>query len=338
MPLVRLFGGQDTHNSRGAVGHVHVLSQREPALVAVGHVSYQSPDTPPMPLRLVAFGVKLKMIAQSYNPATLNSFMGTKCPTCGKSFKSLNGMSVHHTKAHGVPIDTRVTVECAWCGSEKKVHQVHTRNFGRHFCSIGCEGDWKSEHYKPHNKKPPVEQICEQCGTEFSVKPSETDRKFCSRKCYHAYNRETNRFAGENNAQWKEKVQNKCEWCGGSFEVMPCRASWRRFCSNECLNGWKSSITGPDHPLWRAGGGWYRHVRSALGPVGWHTLRREHLNDECKKCGESGGQLHLHHIVPVLAGGTNEPWNFMTLCGSCHTTAERYTESIPGITPILAAD
>jgi len=45
-------------------------------------------------------------------------------------------------------------------------------------------------------------------------------------------------------------------------------------------------------------------------------------------CGESAEKLDLHHIIPLLAGGVNEEWNYMTLCRSCHITVEHYTSTI----------
>ena len=38
---------------------------------------------------------------------------------------------------------------------------------------------------------------------------------------------------------------------------------------------------------------------------------------KCVRCGNTTA-LHLHHIVAVLDGGTNEHDNIMTLCARCH--------------------
>ncbi|MFC7137372.1 HNH endonuclease [Halobaculum litoreum] len=43
---------------------------------------------------------------------------------------------------------------------------------------------------------------------------------------------------------------------------------------------------------------------------------------------DDGRALHVHHIVPVLAGGTSEPWNLITLCAACHRRVETYTKDI----------
>lgn len=38
----------------------------------------------------------------------------------------------------------------------------------------------------------------------------------------------------------------------------------------------------------------------------------------CVNCGVKGKGLHVHHLVPRSAGGTDEPSNLRTLCSGCH--------------------
>jgi len=45
----------------------------------------------------------------------------------------------------------------------------------------------------------------------------------------------------------------------------------------------------------------------------------------CKKCG-SGGNVHLHHITPVIYGGTNDYENLSPLCSKCHKDYHNYFE------------
>lgn len=58
--------------------------------------------------------------------------------------------------------------------------------------------------------------------------------------------------------------------------------------------------------------------------------RRATLADTCEACGwktpveiqaTRGPILHMHHVVPVAAGGTNESANLVTLCPNCHALA-----------------
>lgn len=81
-------------------------------------------------------------------------------------------------------------------------------------------------------------------------------------------------------------------------------------------------LTGQDSPTWRGGKSIYDAVKLNLS--NWQKARRNHRGDECEHCGEAD-TLHLHHIIPVMSGGTNEPWNLMTLCEQCHGSVEWFT-------------
>jgi len=92
--------------------------------------------------------------------------------------------------------------------------------------------------------------------------------------------------------------------------------------------------TGQDHPNWRGG----KHLVDALRKQhrpSWWTVRDAARAGECYKCGASGCKLDVHHIVPISAGGTNDGWNLMTLCESCHRTVEAYTRTLPGMQPVV---
>ena len=41
----------------------------------------------------------------------------------------------------------------------------------------------------------------------------------------------------------------------------------------------------------------------------------------CKRCGffgHDGAGLHVHHVIEVCQGGSDDPENLHTLCGDCH--------------------
>ncbi|WP_425433354.1 HNH endonuclease [Haloarcula salinisoli] len=136
--------------------------------------------------------------------------------------------------------------------------------------------------------------------------------------------------SGKNAPSWKGgKVRVECERCDTEFDVKPVRANKARFCSYACRNEWLTTQTGQDHPNWKGG----RHLRNIVvkqlhGPS-WTTIREEHVSSECQNCGIDESQfdrgLDLHHIVPIQAGGTNQGYNLITLCRSCHKKAESYT-------------
>jgi hypothetical protein len=57
-------------------------------------------------------------------------------------------------------------------------------------------------------------------------------------------------------------------------------------------------------------------------------------------CGdEATDRAHdLHHIVPILAGGVNDPELLIELCRECHESTEAYTRDLPGMGPVLTEE
>ena len=55
-------------------------------------------------------------------------------------------------------------------------------------------------------------------------------------------------------------------------------------------------------------------------PAYWPELRQVVLDRDGYRCGNCGGSedLHIHHIIPLSLGGSNEMGNLRTLCRSCH--------------------
>jgi 5-methylcytosine-specific restriction endonuclease McrA len=45
---------------------------------------------------------------------------------------------------------------------------------------------------------------------------------------------------------------------------------------------------------------------------------RQRDNEQCQSCGTKDEELHVHHIVPLGAGGSNAKSNLITLCEQCH--------------------
>lgn len=85
-------------------------------------------------------------------------------------------------------------------------------------------------------------------------------------------------------------------------------------------NGMKG-VTGQDSPTWLGGRSVYGAIKKQFHGQSWEDDREQHLADECRVCGDES-ELVLHHIIPIMAGGTNDSYNYMTLCRSCHGTVE----------------
>lgn len=121
-------------------------------------------------------------------------------------------------------------------------------------------------------------------------------------------------------------VERDCDFCGDVFErgLKDEIESDRGFCSRDCFH---AANRGEEHPLWKGGGTapLYMKIRDSIGDRTWESVRGEQIEEECECC-SSGEGLVLHHIVPVMSGGTNGAWNLMTLCRSCHAQVEKKTK------------
>jgi hypothetical protein len=57
----------------------------------------------------------------------------------------------------------------------------------------------------------------------------------------------------------------------------------------------------------------------------WPMARKKALKRDGYRCYYCGckERLQVHHIRPVLSGGTNDQWNLVTLCSDCHRSDHR---------------
>lgn len=269
-----------------------------------------------------------------------------ECPTCGRlDFNSTKGMKIHHASAHDESIAGEV-VHCDFCGGETRTPPSKVEQLDHHFCDERCEGKWRSNHLSGPNAPQwnggTVTVRCPHCGDEIERHPHEinqSDRNFCDATCRGQWRSEN--WSRENFPVWKGgKVTVECDWC--SVEVERRRDQLKKyersFCSDDCLGEWRSSIQrGQNNPVWTGG----RHIREAIrrliGNSPWTKIASQARKSECGMCKTgttSDGRQHaVHHIVPLMAGGCNEPELLMTLCPSCHRKVEAYTRQL--LSPVL---
>lgn len=247
---------------------------------------------------------------------------------CSENCK--NEWQDEHLHGENHPRYKKNTVDsvCEQCGESYTVGEW--RADSSRFCSYQCLGEYREEAYAGdgHPKsKEYITKFCEICGERYSVKPSVAEkRRFCSVQCMGEW-RST--ITGQDHPNWKQ-VTVQCEFCDEEFYPQPSQADEARFCSRECYGEWRSvNLQGQDHPNWKGGHKLYYAVRSQLHGRSWEKVRDSELGPECRVCGDDG-DLHLHHVIPILSGGTNEPWNLVTLCESCHPTAEAYIKNQVG--------
>lgn len=178
-----------------------------------------------------------------------------KCKTCGKEFVN----SQEHRKYCSFDCSpchrkrTRYAAHvcyCIVCGAEIRTYPSKEKRF----CSVECR--------KIHKIQQRHLKICEYCGKQYTVIPSDSAAShYCSNKCYHAGKRKypikliTCKNCGKEFSANFSPVQNSypvfcsfecrvkygwvtktCEYCGVEFEVTRSRVAKRKYCSRECSN------------------------------------------------------------------------------------------------------
>jgi hypothetical protein len=96
--------------------------------------------------------------------------------------------------------------------------------------------------------------------------------------------------------------------------------------------------TGQDHPCWRGGKSVYDAVKKQLPGKSWRQKKveaKDRDDNTCQMCDATECKLDSHHIVPIMAGGTNGFWNLITLCESCHSKCEMYTRQFDEFSSVL---
>lgn len=248
--------------------------------------------------------------------------MGSRrCPTCEKTFSTVQGTRQHHTKVHGDPLPNRT---CTGCGGD-----FYDPKARREFCN-DCNPN--AGRYNGNWSDAKKGAACIRCGDSFEYYPSDKVGKYCS-QCVQ----ETDEFLGDPYAEVVnvERIERECDYCGRAMEVLASERNYGngRFCSRDCLSAWMSeNWTGENHHQWQGGsrryaGRWWRARRKALERDGYR----------CKNCGKSADQIgrnpDVHHIRPLKefddpqrAHSIN---NLICLCRKCHRNAEEGNIDVP---------
>jgi len=199
----------------------------------------------------------------------------------------------------------------------------------------GVATHWRHNH---SGMLPWMKTECDQCGKIFKKQESQqksSKNDFCSREC-------NNKWLSENATGPRSNLWNggnetvSCSWCGKSFERKPSHVGNRNFCSQDCHGKWQSeNNTGDNNPAWTGGANYYLAIRKLIDNKTWEESReicRERHDYECALCGihqsELERKLDVHHIIPLLSGGTNAQYNLLPLCQNCHGPVESYTKDI----------
>ena len=254
-------------------------------------------------------------------------------------------MKIHHKRSHGESI-AGVVVECDHCGDNTRTEPHKARKLEHHFCNQDCEGKWRSDRFQgeksPVWKRGPETVQCHLCGAEVERRAWEIEtaaRNFCSNRCRGEWR--SKNWEAEDYPRWQGgKATVECSIC--SEEVSRRQDQLKKydqhFCSTDCLGEWRSDTQrGRDNPVWTGGSNIRDAVRRLLSDEPWTRIAAAARDDECEHCGsdstEYNRSLAVHHIVPVMAGGSNAEELLMTLCPGCHRKVEAFTRRF--VDPVL---
>ena len=215
---------------------------------------------------------------------------------------------------------------CNYCGNEFKTNTNNDK-----YCSKECEEKYRNEW---KNKI----RVCPNCNIKFTSDKINT--RFCSKECSVDYNKQQN--IKKQKDKNKDIINRECLCCKNNFEI---KNKNQKFCSNECrgnyykkdkiqniikennikeynksyslppfnnnFNDINSSFNGKTINYWLLGG-FNDELKEAIKDRdGW----------KCYIC-ERETNLHVHHIIPRIEGGTHHPSNLITLCRGCHKSIE----------------
>lgn len=270
----------------------------------------------------------------------------TLCPTCGADdFSTVKGMKSHHKRVHGWSI-AGVVVECDYCGSQKRTTPRKAESNEHHFCDEACEGAWRSTRFSGRGGPGWTggrETIqCNHCGADIKRYRREIElanRNFCDATCRGQWRSEN--WDVQDLPRWSGGPRSvSCHECGQLFQRKQSQVerAKRQFCGRECFGTWHASFQrGSDNPSWIGGAEIRKSVRNLIGDSPWVEIAADIRDSNCELCGTHATSddraLSVHHIVPIMAGGTNSSEFLMTLCNACHRTVETFTRQF--VKPVL---
>lgn len=159
-----------------------------------------------------------------------------KCKQCGKEVKTnvktskfcsqdcLNKWKSDNIKGKNHHNYNRVKCKCDYCKKEIELKRSIHNKSEHHFCSKECQGKWNSIHRIGENnpnygngdkirgdknyswKGGDVYYKCEQCGKEHHTNKASYEfytHHFCSKECFHEWQRETEIWKGEKSPRWR---------------------------------------------------------------------------------------------------------------------------------------
>jgi len=181
-----------------------------------------------------------------------------------------------------------ITKKCLKCGEEFSVHKC--RETKAQYCSNKCRYEHKTGRTLKKCK-------CAMCGTMFDVE-RRLMGKYCSEYCYHMSKR--------------RRINKTCFNCGKEFEIK--RTTTMNCCSMKCRLEYQQKNKKPR--IYQKADPYY-HTKE------WKRARMRALvrdDFKCVKCGIDTFKLHVHHIISLKCGGSDELDNIISVCHKCHAS------------------
>jgi 5-methylcytosine-specific restriction endonuclease McrA len=142
-----------------------------------------------------------------------------------------------------------------------------------------------------------IVQYCKHCRKEYWITAAEFNRgrKYCSYEC-----------------RVKDgHITIACGVCGKEITILKSKYEYgQRHCCKACVG--ISQRKGNRHSA--------AMIRRSEGMKAWRKKVFERDEYTCRICGQVGGRLNAHHIIPFSVDYAlrNEVGNGMTLCDKCH--------------------
>lgn len=231
-------------------------------------------------------------------------------------------------------------------------------------CGCGCAIVYNRSHryrgtprfISGHNGSRGTHTItpCRHCGREFRH-PTHEPRVYCSRQCSEEHQRQHGHLKGAAHPQFDPANQHtgQCRQCGAVFQYAIQREAERRsgkqrvYCSTACYRAHQREhghLKGARHPQYgkrgplnhRWGGGSGSATQAERRTIEYRAWRKAvYRRDDftCQRCGQRGGELHAHHVIPFAQDKSKayDVGNGITLCVRCHRAIHRCQAAAPAV-------
>ena len=122
-------------------------------------------------------------------------------------------------------------IECKCHNCSKVIYVIPSKKGEHNFCSNKCVGEYNAKTYKDNR----ICKVCEICNTEFLVKPSYKDARFCSPQCQNKWQAT---LVAEQASNWRGGGQTvNCKYCNEQFQRKS-PSSQQIFCCLDCKHSY----------------------------------------------------------------------------------------------------